>query len=345
MKVGIIGLPNVGKSTLFQALTKKQVDVENYPFCTIDPNIGVVEVPDKRLAKLAEISQSKKIVSTVIEFVDIAGLVKNAHKGEGLGNQFLSHIREVDAIVEVLRDFEDKNITHVEGSINPERDQSIIHLELVMADFQTVEKRLEKISKEVKTGDKNSLKILNILNSLKKVLDQGQLASQANLNNEENKIIQDLHLLTLKPIIFVKNINNQSSVISYQKNFIQINAKQESEYAELSDQELKELGVERTGLDKLIATSYNILNLITYLTTGPQETRAWTIKQGTKAPQAAGIIHTDFEKGFIRAEVCKYNDFISAGSELKAKEKGLVRLEGKEYIVQDGDVVYFRIAE
>ncbi len=342
MKVGIIGLPNVGKSTLFKALTKKQVDASNYPFCTIDPNIGVVEVPDKRLEKLAEISKSEKIIPTVIEFVDIAGLVKNAHKGEGLGNQFLSHIREVDAIIEVLRDFENKNITHVEGSIDPERDKSIIHLELVMADLQTVEKLLEKISKETKSGDKQAIKKSKILEKLKTTLDDGKLASQTSLNDEEKIIISNLNLLTLKPIIFIKNIKDKKEQET-EKTFIEINAKHESELAELSEKELDELGIQRTGLDKLIQASYNILNLITYLTTGPQETRAWTIEKGTKAPQAAGKIHTDFEKGFIRAEVCKYNDFISAGSELKTKEKGLIRLEGKDYAVQDGDVIYFRI--
>ena len=342
MKVGIIGLPNVGKSTLFKALTKKQVDASNYPFCTIDPNIGVVEVPDKRLEKLAEISKSEKIIPTVIEFVDIAGLVKNAHKGEGLGNQFLSHIREVDAIIEVLRDFENKNITHVEGSIDPERDKSIIHLELVMADLQTVEKLLEKISKETKSGDKQAIKKSKILEKLKTTLDDGKLASQTSLNDEEKIIISNLNLLTLKPIIFIKNIKDKKEQET-EKTFIEINAKHESELAELSEKELDELGIQRTGLDKLIQESYNILNLITYLTTGPQETRAWTIEKGTKAPQAAGKIHTDFEKGFIRAEVCKYNDFISAGSELKTKEKGLIRLEGKDYAVQDGDVIYFRI--
>ncbi len=346
MKVGIVGLPNVGKSTLFKALTKKQVDVENYPFCTIDPNIGIVKVPDERLEKLAEIYKSKKITPTVIEFVDIAGLVKNAHKGEGLGNKFLSHIREVDAIIEVLRDFEDKNITHIEGEINPERDKSIIHFELIMADLQTVEKRLEKVSKEAKSGNAEAIKLLEILKILEETLNNEKLANEIKLNKEEELLIRDLNLLTLKPIIFVRNIKSQLLVSSEQelKNTILINAKLESEYGELSDEELKELKIKRTGLDKLIQASYNLLNLITFLTTGQDETRAWTIKQGTKAPQAAGKIHTDFEKGFIRAEVCKYEDFIFSGSELKAKEKGLVRLEGKDYIVKDGDVIYFRIS-
>lgn len=353
-KIGIIGLPNVGKSTLFQALTRKQVDVANYPFCTIDPNVGVVEVPDERLQKLSEISKSKKITPTVIEFVDIAGLVKNAHKGEGLGNQFLSNIREVDAIAEVLRDFKDINITHVEGNVDPDRDKSIIHLELVMADMQTVEKKIEKTNKEAKTGDKESIKLLNILNKLKKILDQGKLASDAILEYEELRKIRDLNLLTLKPIIYIlnvdetTNINSDKKTLSKTKTDIKINAKLESELAELLPEDakeyLKDLGIEKTGLDKLITTGYKILNLITFFTSGPQETRAWTIAQNTKAPQAAGKIHTDFEKGFIRAEVCDYEDYITHNGEQGAKEKGLIRLEGKEYIVKDGDVIYFRVA-
>ncbi|MFH1457458.1 MAG: redox-regulated ATPase YchF [Patescibacteria group bacterium] len=353
-KIGIIGLPNVGKSTLFQALTRKQVDVANYPFCTIDPNVGVVEVPDERLQKLSEISKSKKITPTVIEFVDIAGLVKNAHKGEGLGNQFLSNIREVDAIAEVLRDFKDINITHVEGNVDPDRDKSIIHLELVMADMQTVEKKIEKTNKEAKTGDKESIKLLNILNKLKKILDQGKLASDAILEYEELRKIRDLNLLTLKPIIYIlnvdetTNINSDKKTLSKTKTDLKINAKLESELAELLPEDakeyLKDLGIEKTGLDKLITTGYKILNLITFFTSGPQETRAWTIAQNTKAPQAAGKIHTDFEKGFIRAEVCDYEDYITHNGEQGAKEKGLIRLEGKEYIVKDGDVIYFRVA-
>lgn len=347
MQVGIVGLPNVGKSTLFKALTKKQVDASNYPFCTIDPNVGVVAVPDERLDKIFQTTKSEEKIPTTVEFVDIAGLVKNAHKGEGLGNQFLSHIREVDAIVEVLRDFEDKNVTHVEGEINPERDKDIIHLELVMADLQTVEKRFEKVSKEAKSGDKEAIKRLEVLKALKVKLEDGKLASETKLDDEEKLLIKDLNLLTLKPIIFVENIKEE---IKRNKKDIEgnklifIDAKKEAELAGLSDKELKELGVESTGLDKLIRASYDILKLITYFTSGEKETRAWTVRKGAKAPEAAGVIHTDFIKGFIRAEVCDWKDYVDVGGELKAKEKGLIRTEGKEYVVQDGDVIYFRIS-
>jgi len=354
MQVGIIGLPNVGKSTLFKALTKKQVDASNYPFCTIDPNVGVVAVPDERLDKIFQTTKSEEKIPTAIEFVDIAGLVKNAHKGEGLGNQFLSHIREVDAIVEVLRNFEDKNVTHVEGDINPERDKDIIHLELVMADLQTIEKRLEKVSKEAKSGDKKAIKVLKVLEVLKAKLENGKLASESKLDDEEKFLIKDLNLLTLKPIIFVNNVHKQDTRYKIQdtkkfqtsnsknQNILEIDAKKEAELAELSEQELKEINIERTGLDKLIRASYDILELITYFTSGEKETRAWTVRKGAKAPEAAGRIHTDFEKGFIRAEVCNWKDYVDVGGELKAKEKGLIRLEGKDYVVKDGDVIYFR---
>ncbi len=351
-QIGIVGLPNVGKSTLFKALTKKTVDAANYPFCTIDPNVGVVAVPDERLDKLAALSHSKKITPTTIEFVDIAGLVKNAHKGEGLGNQFLANIREVDAILEVVREFKDANVIHVEGSVDSKRDQDIIHLELIMADLSTVEKRIKSVEHEIKSGDKDALKLHHVLQIIKKTLEEGRLANELNLNPEEKKSIKELGLLTLKPIIYVKNIDeNILPITSYQlpnTNYISINAKLEAELADLNPEELKEylreLNITSTGLDKLIKSSYNILNLITFLTTGPDETRAWTITKGTKAPAAAAVIHTDFERGFIRAEVCNWQDYLKEGGEVGVKEKGLMRLEGKEYVVQDGDTIYFRVS-
>jgi len=354
MQVGIVGLPNVGKSTLFKALTKKQVDTANYPFCTIDPNVGVVAVPDERLEKLSAVSHSEKIIPATIEFVDIAGLVKNAHKGEGLGNQFLANIREVDAIVEVIRDFQDKNVIHVEGSVNPERDKDIIHLELIMADLATVEKRIRSAEHEIKSGDKNALKLFGTLKIIKKTLEQGRLANEIGLTDEEKKSVKELGLLTLKPIIYVKNIddalqsNTPDTLSPNTSDIISINAKLEAELADLPETELKEylkeLNITVTGLDKLITASYNILGLITFLTSGPKETRAWTIKRGAKAPEAAAVIHTDFEKGFIRAEVCNWQDFIKYDGDLGVKEKGLMRLEGKDYTIQDGDTIYFRVS-
>lgn len=352
-QIGIIGLPNVGKSTLFKALTKKTVDAANYPFCTIDPNVGVVAVPDERLDKLAALSHSKKITPTTIEFVDIAGLVKNAHKGEGLGNQFLANIREVDAILEVVREFKDENVIHVEGSVDPKRDQDIIHLELIMADLSTVEKRIKSAEHEIKSGDKDALKLHTTLKKIKEILDEGKLANEINLTEEEKKSIKELSLLTLKPIIYVKNVDEKYSDTlkpntGHPSDTLLINAKLEAELADLPQEELQEylqeLNIGSTGLDKLITASYNILNLITFLTTGPDETRAWTITKGTKAPEAAAVIHTDFERGFIRAEVCHWQDYLKEGGEVGAKEKGLMRLEGKDYLVQDGDTIYFRVS-
>lgn len=346
--IGIVGLPNVGKSTLFKALTKKQVNTSNYPFCTIDPNIGIVEVPDMRLDALARISKSKKIIPTVIEFADIAGLVKGAHKGEGLGNQFLSHIREVDAICHVVRDFHNPGVTHVEGEVNPKSDIETINLELIMADLSTVSKRIADISGKARSGDKKLQRILENYTKIKDVLDDGHIPPPDLLNAEEKLLIKDLGLLTLKPMLYVMNVDEKNiSQRPPSDHHISISAKIESEIAELPKDEaeeyLFELGLKESGLAKLITASYKLLNLITYLTSGPEETRAWTIEAGTRAPQAAGKIHTDFEKGFIRAEVINWQDFVACKGEMGAKEKGLMRVEGKNYIVQDGDVIYFRV--
>jgi len=344
--IGIVGLPNVGKSTLFKALTKKQVDASNYPFCTIDPNVGTVAVPDDRLDQLTKLSKSQKTIYTTIEFVDIAGLVKDAHKGEGLGNKFLANIREVDAIVQVLRHFKDKNVTHVDGKVDPESDKETINLELIFADLETVKKRIEKNIKGLHANDKDAKKLKPILEKLKTGLENGQLASAVITEKEEINLIKEMSLLTLKPMIYVLNVDEDN--IYQETDYLTISAKIESELAELSKEEatemLKELELSSSGLDKLIKKSYEILGLITFLTTGEKESRAWTITKGTKAPQAAGKIHGDFEKNFIKAEVIKYEDLVEAGGWNAAHEKGLVRLEGKDYIFQDGDVTIFKTA-
>lgn len=362
MKLGIVGLPNVGKSTLFNSLTKAGAESANYPFCTIDPNVGVVSVPDERLNVLGEMYQTKKIVPAVIEFVDIAGLVKGASKGEGLGNQFLANIREVDAIVHVVRCFEDGNIVHVDGSIDPLRDIETINLELIFSDIEILERRIAKTVK-LSRNDKAAAKELKMLERLKAYLEEGRLAKNFETeDDDEQEWFESYNLLTAKPVIYAANVTEDDlandgaenagvqAVREYAKEeesevFV-VCAQIEQEIAELDDDEkkmfLEELGLEESGLEKLIRASYHLLGLISYLTAGEPEVRAWTITRGTKAPQAAGKIHTDFERGFIRAEVVSYEDLISCGGHGGAKEKGLVRLEGKEYVVQDGDVILFR---
>lgn len=346
-KIGIVGLPNVGKSTLFKALTKKQIDISNYPFCTIEPNVGIVEVPDKRLDKLAQLYDSAKIVPTVVEFVDIAGLVKNAHKGEGLGNKFLAHIREVDAIAHVVRDFQDENIIHVDDIPDPERDKKTIELELVMADLSSVEKKLKEIKSKAKSGDKKLIQESQVLEKIFNVLNDYELINSQNWTNEEQKIIKESFLITAKPMIEIRNIseNDLNKINESDNERVYICAKLESELSELSEEEkqeyLEELGLKKSGLNNLILAGYKILNLITFFTAGPTEAHAWTIEKDSPAPKAAGKIHTDFEKGFIRAEIINWEKLLEAGGEFPAKEKGWIRTEGKNYQVQDGDTVYF----
>ena len=362
MKLGIVGLPNVGKSTLFNSLTKAGAESANYPFCTIDPNVGIVTVPDKRLDVLSEMYHSKKVIPAVIEFVDIAGLVKGASKGEGLGNQFLANIREVDAIVHVVRCFEDENIVHVDGSVSPLRDIETINFELIFSDIEVLDRRIAK-SKKGSRNDKSLAREVELLERVKAHLEDGKLAKTfVTDDEEEQEILDSCNLLTIKPVIFAANVceddlmddaaSNEfvNEVRTYAKDvdagvFV-ICAQIEQEIAELDDEERKEfledLGLSESGLDKLISASYSLLGLISYLTSGEDETRAWTITEGTKAPQAAGKIHTDFERGFIRAEVVSYDDLVENGSIAASREKGLVRQEGKEYVVQDGDVIVFK---
>ena len=363
MKLGIVGLPNVGKSTLFNSLAKAGAESANYPFCTIDPNVGVVTVPDERLNVLGEMYHTKKIIPAAIEFVDIAGLVKGASKGEGLGNQFLANIREVDAIVHVVRCFENSNIVHVDGSINPLRDIETINLELIFSDLEILERRISKVSK-VARNDKSAAKELGLLNKVKAHLEDGKLAKTFEEvdDEEEQAWLESYNLLTYKPVIYAANVseddladdaaNNEGvqAVREYakgeQSEVFVVCAEIEAEISELDDDEkkmfLEDLGLKESGLEKLIKASYKLLGLISYLTAGEPEVRAWTITEGTKAPQAAGKIHSDFERGFIRAEVVSYDDLIACGSHTAAKEKGLIRLEGKDYVVKDGDIMLFR---
>ena len=362
MKLGIVGLPNVGKSTLFNSLTKAGAESANYPFCTIDPNVGVVAVPDERLKLLGDLYHSKKVTPAVIEFVDIAGLVKGASKGEGLGNQFLSNIREVDAIVHVVRCFEDSNVVHVDGNVNPLRDIETINLELIFSDLEILDRRIAKVAKGARM-DKEQAKELAMLERVKERLEDGKLAIGFETEDEdEEEYFKNLNLLTAKPVIYAANVGEEDlandgadnagvqAVREYAKEtgseVFAICAQIEEEISELDDEErqmfLDDLGLKASGLEKLIRASYHLLGLMSFLTSGEDETRAWTIKQGTKAPQAAGKIHTDFERGFIKAEVVNYKDLLENGSLAAAREKGLVRMEGKEYVVQDGDVILFR---
>lgn len=355
--IGIVGLPNVGKSTLFKALTKKPIDIANYPFCTIEPNKGIVEVPDFRLDKLAELSKSAKIIPTVIDFMDIAGLVKGAHKGEGLGNKFLSNIREVDAICHVVRNFHSGDIVHVDGKVNPESDIEVINIELAFADLEMVNRHIDKLKSKLKgsTGkeEKDMKKVLELLESkIKPELEEGNQLRKLGLEDDEKELLAHLQFLTDKPMIYVLNLDEETVNSDFDipelkdEIVVKVCAKLESDLIELSDEEVKEFltesGIKMTGLEQIILTSYKTLDLISFLTTGPEETRAWTIQVDTRAPQAAGRIHGDFEQGFIAVDIVNWKKLLEAGSEVAAREKGWIRTEGKNYVMQDGDVCHFK---
>ncbi|WP_054951690.1 redox-regulated ATPase YchF [Numidum massiliense] len=361
LSTGIVGLPNVGKSTLFNAITQAGAESANYPFCTIDPNVGVVEVPDRRLDQLADIIKPQRVLPTAFQFVDIAGLVKGASKGEGLGNQFLSHIREVDAIVHVVRCFKDKNVTHVSGAEDPVADITTINLELILADLETVERRIDRVSRQLKTGEKRYKLEKALLERIRDAFERELPARSVVVTEDERPLLRNLHLLTMKPILYVANVGEDDIMAVEDNPYVQrvrefaagegaevipISAKVEAEISELEGEDkalfLEELGLEEAGLDRLIRAAYRLLGLMTFFTAGEKEVRAWTVRQGAKAPQAAGTIHTDFERGFIRAEVVSYDDLLAAGSYAGAREKGVLRLEGKDYEVQDGDVMHFR---
>ncbi|MDD3108562.1 MAG: redox-regulated ATPase YchF [Alistipes sp.] len=359
LQCGIVGLPNVGKSTLFNSLSNAKAQSANFPFCTIEPNVGVITVPDDRIVQLARIDNPKKIIPTTIEIVDIAGLVKGASRGEGLGNKFLANIRETDAIIHVLRCFDNDNITHVDGSVNPVRDKEIIDTELQLKDLETVESRISKTQKQAATGDKTAKRLFEILSRYKAALEQGKSARTVELDKEDRKVAYDLHLLTDKPVLYVCNVDEQSAatgnayveavraaIHEEHAELLVVAAATEADIAELETYEerqmfLEEVGLKESGVNRLIRSAYALLNLETYFTTGPDETRAWTYTRGTKAPQAAGIIHTDFERGFIRAEVIRYDDYVTLGSEKACREAGKIAIEGKEYVVQDGDIMHF----